>query len=239
MVEDRTSAAGDRLTDKRVAVIGNSYIGALRKACVNAPDLAAGFRFSFFARAGSDFSQVRIDDGSVSEISDFDDRDFDIAGFDFALVYGDFPPPDTVLQYARKVNPSRFSEQLLQARLREWAALYHNAYRLVQSLVALQGPKVFVLSRNPRADEAVRFDDAYCEALDIVAGLISPAIHVPAPRALFSPDGLPRAEFYAGSLDMKGEEPDRDLQPEHHLAHFNEAGGRLVLAALAERFAAS
>ena len=48
-------------------------------------------------------------------------------------------------------------------------------------------------------------------------------------------DGRPDPKYHCGSVNMRGDEPNREKVPNHHLDHLNQEGGAIVLAGIVER----
>jgi len=216
---------------KRVCIVGNSYIGAVKKAYSTKPSGDDDFDLFFFASAGTFFQNINILDGVLVNIYQGDDSSRRIVDYDITVVYGDFPTPRQVFLFANEARENIYSDQLRRARLENWFMKFCS-YRLCLSLVELNGPRVFMLSRNYNISETILPQIEYDEGSTIIREHLASVTYVQAPHSLFSSSGQIQEIYYSKSLNVFGEEPDRNEQPKHHHNHLNEAGGRLVLTAI-------
>ena len=217
----------------KVCIIGNSYIGAVRKAYQSGEVKTDPYDIAFFASPGERFKNVDIVDGEISNIYLGDNESKSVKDYGTVVVYGDMPLPSHVLFAFRRVPAEKYSRAVRKSCLLAWL-LGFNSYRLVSALVARQMPKVILLSRNYPVREETGTHDERVDGVNLIQEMLESASYLPAPRILFGDDGKPRQEFYNGSLNVAGDEPDRTKQPFHHLDHLNLAGGQVMLAAIVD-----
>ena len=111
----------------------------------------------------------------------------------------------------------------------EWA-LGFAPLKLMLSLRKTTERPILVVSQVPVVGEVRGTQEEEDEGTAFIRTAIAPNFYVPHPIALYSEDGRPNPAYYAGSLDVFGNEPDRTAKPHHHLSHLSREGGALVLA---------
>ena len=212
---------------RRVCVIGNSFVGALRRAYADR-QLTEGFEFSFFANGGDSFRRLTFEGPRLTGYFKHFGASPDMRDYDYFLVYADAPMPMDRLDVERGLSTGRFSAQVRAAALRGWRDQFHS-FAIVSSLHAISDKPILLHSGNVHIDENVGSLADNQAAAAFMEAMIAPAIYVSFPSEIFLPDGSPDLKFYTGSLDILGQEPDREKLPAHHTVHLNLAGGTLVL----------
>jgi hypothetical protein len=230
MISDTNSK--NVLKSIKVCVIGNSHIGAIKRAYESDDIVSNPYEFFFFARPGKNFAELTIQNGVINGAIYFDKTaSFSVDDYSVAIVYGAFPLPEQVLDFFKSLSSDNYSTAVRKASLLNWMMYYHGC-KLASALAARPQLKVFVLSRNYATDMRVAAQAELSEGRALIQEMIQPASYIPAAKDLFSETGIPRTDFYNGSLNVLGEEPDRSEQPLHHVDHLNLSGGKVVLAAI-------
>lgn len=217
---------------RQVCVIGNSFIGALFRAYRDGLG-TDGYAFSFFASAGPKFEHIDFDGQAIVKALITSGGSTDLTLYDCFVIHGDLPAAHDAAKYAREMPEARYSEQVRRFAMRQ-QILKSKSARLSQTLSTITDKPIFLLSRNLNQPLSVGPEADSDEGAALIAREIAPATYIPFPPALFSEDRYPKAEYYNGSLDVFGEEPDRVAKAGHEISHFNKDGGVLMLAHIVE-----
>lgn len=209
----------------RVCVIGNSMVGALARACIEEP--VAGYDFQFFARATKTYEALRFEGTILHDVAFSTTPDTDMAHYDTFVIYGDVPPPHTTARQWRSLSTGSYSRQVRQAAFHDWLHAF-KSMRLAWELHDRLGKPIFCLSMNRSYQDKSGTPDEMDEGVRLLAEAMAPFGYIPHPDGLLGPDGHPDPAYHVGSLDVRGEEPDRTIKPLHHYVHFNRRGGALI-----------
>jgi len=215
----------------RYCVIGSSFIGAVRVAYARAPQLAAPWRFDFWGRPQPDFKDMDIVDGRITGARfHAAEGSGHIADYDGFFLYGDLLNPYEVLALEVRLKGQGFSSQVREAVIEDRLKASGDA-RMKDRLHFQTEAPVWMLSRvTHRQNHQLKTQDEYNWGLEQLHRHIGALTHLDMPE-LLDERFVTRTELSVGSLNLEGgattaETADCDLQ------HLNEAGGRVVLAAM-------
>jgi hypothetical protein len=218
----------------QVCVIGNSYVGAIKKAYQSGEMNTTPYSFSFLASPGAEFHNIKIIDGEVNNIRFFDGATSKrVDDYGAVIVYGDMPLPADVLALFKRLPPDKYSLAVRKACLLNWLQDF-TAYKLASALAARRRPRIFVLSRNYLVGTRVAARSERSDGVALIREMIRPASYIQTPELLVPDEGNLQNDIYSGSLNVLGEKANRAEQPIHHLEHLNLAGGKVMLAAIVD-----
>lgn len=212
---------------RRICVIGNSSIGAVRMALGDrgAPGV---YDFAFFASGGPKFDSIGLDDDRLTGCEVDSGGDRDLRGYDAFVLQGRLPTSYEALVFERHLLPLRFSQSVRALALRDWCDS-HKGWAMALTLHQRYGKPVLTISRNVFASERVGAK-AEREAADAAfAELLAPLRFVPLPEALFEDDGQVRRRFYSGYVNVHGRQGPA---ASHDEWHYNREAGGLILGSL-------
>jgi hypothetical protein len=211
---------------RRICVIGNSSVGAVRVALGDRPP--EGYVFSFFANGGPHFDRIGFSGDLVVGADAVSNGDPDLRTYDAFALHGRMPAAFEALRFARGLDSRRYSRQVQEAARRDWSANYRS-WALGLELHARYGKPVLALSRNVFASECAGPEPERGEANKVMAGTLAPLRFVPLPEALFDAEGRVRREYFSRYVNVRGRE-SREATPDEW--HYNRDAGALILAAL-------
>ena len=209
-----------------VCLIGNSFLGAVRKAYESRP-ATGDYEFAFFAHVSPQIEQVGFDDHFIVNTPYNSGQSNDVRDYDYFVIYCDAPTLTDCGSFDRNLRGT-YSENVRTASFDGWINQCH-AVRILRALRAIADKPIFLLSRNINRRDNVGLRADNDVGLALIQSFISPSEYIQFPDTLLAEDGHPDAAYYQGSLNVVGEEPDREIQPLHHYGHLNAAGGARML----------
>jgi hypothetical protein len=212
---------------RRICVIGNSSVGAVRAALADR-GAAERYDLSFFASGGDKYDKIRLDGDRLAGAEIDSGGDSILAGYDAFALHGRFPAGFEALIFARGLAAARYSRAVRAAALRDWRDHY-KSWGLGLALHARFGKPVLALSRNVFASERAGARLERAQGDEVMAGLIAPLRFVPLPDALFEEDGQVRRPFYSRYINVRGRESAAGGLDEWH---YNREAGGLILDGL-------
>ncbi len=192
----------------RVCLIGNSFLGAVRRAYESLPNRDK-YIFDFFANAGSDFDKLTIIDHKIVNAPHHSGGSDDVRDYDCFVIYGDAPTP---------LNCAIFDRGLSR--------------ELYSSSVRSTAKPLFLLSHNVNQVGNIGTRAQNEDGVALMAPLISPCQLIEFPAELFLENGRPKQQYYKGSLNIAGQEADRNDNTLRDRYHLNVDGGALILSAI-------
>ena len=219
---------------RRICVIGNSSVGAVRMALGDRP-APSGYEFAFFASGGPKFETIGIADDLLvgAEVDSGGDRR--LSTYDGFVLHGRLPAAFEALEFERGLGSERYSERVRALALADWREGY-KSWALGLSLCARYGRPVLAMSRNVFASERAGSRAERATADATLARLLTPISYAPFPDALFDEDGSVKRPFYARYVNVHGREGSAASQDEWH---YNREAGGLILDALLSRLDAA
>ncbi len=221
-------------SQRRICVIGNSSVGAVRMALADrrAP---SGYDFSFFASGGPKFESIGfVDDELVgAEVHTGGDRD--LKTYDGFVLHGRFPTSYEALDFERHLAADRYSQAVRARARQDWRESY-KSWGMALRLHERYGKPVMALSRNVFSSERAGSRDVREAADAMMTQLLAPLRFVPLPGALFEDDGQVRRAFYTSYVNVHGRTGSASNADEWH---YNREAGGLILDGLLARLDAA
>jgi hypothetical protein len=214
----------------RICLIGNSYLGAVRRAYESLPNRDK-YTISFFAGAGSAFDKLGITENTIVNASHHSGGSDDVREYDCFVIYGDAPTPRNCIQFTNSIPSTRYSTSVRLSALDGWMSQF-KTIKLVYLLREMTDKPIFLLSRNVNQSEDIGTPAENKDGIAVMESIIRPCKFIQFPETLFLSNRRPNPKYYQGSLNVSGEEPDRLKQPRHHHYHLNADGGALILSAI-------
>jgi hypothetical protein len=213
-----------------VCLIGNSFLGAVRRAYESQPHHDK-YILSFFANAGSEFDKLGITDNKIVNAPHHSGGSHDVRDYDYFVIYGDAPTPLNCAVFYRGVSSELYSASVRSAALESWMAQF-NAIKLVHALRKVTDKPLYLLSHNVNqvGNIGTRADND--EGMALLKPLIRPCHLIEFPGELFLENGRPKLQYYKGSLNVAGEQDDRSASTLRDRYHLNADGGALILGAI-------
>ncbi len=219
---------------RRICVIGNSSVGAVRVALSGrAPP--ESYDFSFFASGGDKYDKISLRGDRLVGAEVDSGGDPELASYDGFVVHGRFPAGFEARLFARSLASARYSARVRAAALNDWRSHY-KSWGLGLLLHERYGRPVLALSRNIFASERAGEASERREGDEAMARLAAPLRFAPLPDALFEAEGRVRREFYSHYVNVHGRE-SRASNPDEW--HYNREGGGLILDSLLENLEAA
>ena len=218
---------------RRVCIIGNSSVGAVRLAL--ADRATDSYEFGFFASGGSNFDDLTIADDLIVGAQVENAQERALSKYDAFIIHGRFPPADRAPALELQFASERFSQSVRRLAREDWLKA-QPPWTLGMILKQRYGKPVLIMTRNVFADECVGDEPQRREANAAFSRLIAPLDAVPLPDALFDAEGRVRREFFVNHVNVHGRvgsasEPDP--------WHYNREGGALILDQLLQRLDAT
>jgi hypothetical protein len=218
---------------KRVCLIGNSYLGALRKALDSGLVNSEGYRFDFVASPGKEFRKLDIRDGKflnayISTLSD----EFRIDSSVYYVVYSSLPSPQLL---SEPLGESRYSRQVREAAASDRIRM-SAAFKFYEKLKRATSSPIIVLPGNPHLNSRKISVDTYIWASDCLRRELGESYH-PLPNELYGEGFVPQPKYHEGSIDIASSAVDARRRPSHMNDHMNEKGAALVFNSLVDRIA--
>ncbi len=219
---------------RRICVIGNSSVGAVRVALAGrAPH--PSYDFSFFAGGGDKYNKIGLSGDRLVGAEVDSGGDADLTRYDGFVVHGRFPAGFEGRLFERSLASARYSRNVRAAALEDWRGRY-KSWGLGLVLHQRYGKPVIALSRNVSASERVGEAPERREGDEAMARLATPLRYSPLPDALFEADGRVRREFYSHYVNVHSRESRAATLDEWH---YNREGGGLILDSLLESLEAA
>ena len=221
-----------------VAIIGNSFLGAVVKAAAQDPSAADGLALTFGAAGGVNFKTIDVVDGRFVNLRSDGTTTFDrVDAYDAVVIYGLFPYPAEIVRMHRKLIGAGYSQAVSDAAIDDYLAA-SDAWVVFRRIRAATAAPVWILSGNERSDVGLVTAADRARGADMIARFTD-GIYVPPPGALVTEDGTADQRFYKGSFDILGRlATDEATQRKWDLHHFNIDGGRVMLDAIVRRLRA-
>jgi len=214
----------------RVCLIGNSFLGAVRRAYESLPNRDK-YIFSFFANAGSDFDKLSIIDHKIVNAPHHSGGSNDVRDHDCFVIYGDAPTPLNCAMFDRGISRESYSSSVRSTAVASWLGQF-NAIKLVHALRDVTEKPMFLLSHNVNQVGNIGTRAQNEDGVALLAPLISPCQLIQFPAELFLENGRPKQQYYKGSLNIAGQEADRNDNTLRDRYHLNVDGGALILSAI-------
>lgn len=230
---DEVYARGSILTasreslPRRVCVIGNSSIGAVRMA-LGDRGAPGAYEFAFFASGGPKFDAIALDGDRLTGFEVDSGGERDLRCYDAFVLQGRLPTAYEALAFERHLAPLRYSQTVQTLALRDWRES-HKGWTLALTLHERYGRPALTISRNVFASERAG-ERPEREAADAAfAQLLAPLRFVALPQALFEDDGQVARRFYSGYVNVHGRQGPAATPDEWH---YNREAGGLILDSL-------
>ena len=213
----------------RVCLIGSSYVGAVYRAYTKSRK-SKSLEFSFFASPLNKLDEMDFVGNVITHAKVSSGGSPDVANYDLFVIFADLPIPHTLAFSEGRLSRGPYSAQLRAVALRD-VILRTQSFKLLARLRAVTDKPIYLMSRNvPLIIPKNQSREAWEKGGLLFEQLLAPNFYIPPAPELFTEDLAPKPEYYLGSLNVEGVEPDREKQPDHHLDHLNQAGGAVVLA---------
>lgn len=209
---------------RRICVIGNSSVGAVRAALNNRP-APERYAFSFFASAGVNFDKIDLSDDLLVGADVDSGGDRDLSGYDAFVLHGRLPPSAEAMAFEATLADHRYSVAVQALARRDWRER-HKSWTLGLALSERYGKPVLAITRNVFAGESAGDVDSRRRADATLAHMLAPLRFVPLPDGLFEDDGRVRRAFYANPVSVAARE-GRGSAPDDW--HYNREAGGLIL----------
>jgi hypothetical protein len=214
---------------RRICVIGNSSVGAVRMALGDRGE-AGEYGFAFFASGGSNFERISIDGDFIAGFQVDSGGERDLKLYDAFVMHGQLPAPHNAYAFAQSLTPARYSLAVRSASLLDWRER-HKGWAMALALHQRYGRPVLSIPRNVFASECVGAKAQRDEAHAGFSALIAPLRLVALPDALFDDDGRVFRKFFAGYVNVHGRQGPAARVDEWH---YNREAGGLILDALTD-----
>jgi len=221
----------------RVAIVGNSFTGALNKAIQQNLVNVDGYELSFLI-AGR-LERISIQNGRFFGMADLANMPpvHPVGEYDFLFIYGRLPTPYEVCRMYKSLVVEGFSSQVVEQTISDYIT-GSETWETYSRFRRSTDIPIFTLSANipSKGDYSGRVK--YEKGIALIRDVIGDAYHE-FPVDLFNSDWAPRIEFYKNSVNKWGERSAPELSQWHDLYHMNEYGGALVLKSILDRAAAA
>jgi hypothetical protein len=219
----------------RVAIIGNSFIGALTRARADAPEAFGDMQIDFGAAAGINFAKVDVVDDRLINLRTVADTPLvPLSAYAIIFVYATFPYPAEVVSLNDKLVKQGFSAAVVTAAIGDFLC-QSDAYRVFSRITAATSAPACILSGNTRSTLGALDVHAVMQGEQLITDCVG-APYLPPPALLIGADGRPDRSLYTGSVNVLGQSAASDReQTKFDMHHLNPRGGRIVLDTIAAR----
>jgi hypothetical protein len=209
---------------RRICIIGNSSIGAVRLALNDRSSLDR-YIFSFFGSGGPKFDAMEISGDHLvgAEVESGGDRD--LSAYDGFVLHGRFPAAFEALDFERNLSPDRYSANVRALARKDWRNRY-KSWGMGLALHARYGKPVLAVPRNVFASECAGARAERAEADEAMSRFVAPLRFVALPDALFDDSGRVLQSFYSKYVNVHGHESRASTNDEWH---YNREAGALIL----------
>lgn len=215
---------------QRVAVIGNSYIGALALAYRHYTNDPWLHYFSFFGRTGDCFGELTVKDRALVGVGISSERASNLIDhYDYFVIFADLPAPHRLAEIEGWLKNEGFSHAVREAQ-RSDMVRGCAAFSLSRQLLALTSAPVMLLC-NICLDDIHLTEEQYDWSVRALRELVEPAILIEPPRAMLDDNFITHSYYHKDSVGLDGTRPQG--RPNHDRAHLNSEGGRLLLGHVA------
>lgn len=221
-------------SQRRICVIGNSSVGAVRLALADR-SAPSGYDFSFFASGGPKFDSIGFAEDELIGAEVHNGGDRNLRTYDGFVLHGRFPTSYETLAFERGLAADRYSLGVRAQARRDWREAY-KSWGMALSLHERYAKPVWALSRNVFSSESAGPPGERAEADALMTRLLAPLRFVPLPEALFEAEGQVRRVFYTSYVNVHGREGSASSQDEWH---YNREAGGLILDNLLARLDAA
>lgn len=235
MARRTRKTAISREETKKLAIVGNSFTGALAKALGLALVETKGFEISFVVSAGKNFSNINVKNGQfinslrTNKLSSSQSVD----KYDAFFIYGRLPNPYQVYQLYKLLFKRGFSSQFINVTLQDYVC-ESDTYRVYQTIQQTTTAPIFLLSGNVASNTTVIGRERYSKGVRILTNILGNRYHE-FPYELFTAEWAPRMELYKNSVNKRGERAKSELGHKQDIFHMNEIGGAIVLESIVGR----
>jgi hypothetical protein len=209
---------------RRICVIGNSSVGAVRVALSRRPPLER-YDFSFFASAGAKYENVGLAGDLLVGAEADSGGDRDLSTYDAFVMHGRIPATWEAAEFEAFMRPDRYSRAVQALARLDWRDR-HKSWGVGLRLAERYGKPTFAIGRNVFANECAGDLGARREGEAILTRTLAPLRFIPLPDALFEDDGRVRRAFFANPVNVRARPVPAHLTD---LWHYNREAGGLIL----------
>lgn len=224
------------MTKRRIAIIGNSFVGAVRRAWVDSISAETNdLQIDFGAAGGVNFVGIDVLDGLFSNLRPLADAPLaPVAEYEIIFIYGLFPYPAEVASVQTSLQASGYSKAVVNAAITDYLAA-SDGWQVRLRVAAATSAPVIMLSGNARSDHIALTPTSIEAAISAITEFVG-CYYLAPPTALVGSAGQPDVTLYKGSVDIRGRNAEAaDAQAKHDVHHLNPVGGSVVLRAILDR----
>jgi hypothetical protein len=212
---------------RRICVIGNSSVGAVR-AALNGRPAPDRYALSFFAGGGAKYDNIGLSGDLLVGAEVDSGGDPNLAAYDAFVLHGRLPASPETMEFEAALVDGRYSRAVQALARLDWRQRY-KSWVLGLVLAERFGKPVLAISRNVFASESVGDARERRAADATLARLLAPLRYVPLPDGLFEDDGRVKRAYFANPVSVSAREGRAGAPDEWH---YNRDAGALILERL-------